>query len=66
LKIEGNRARDTRTLAALNEAGWRVLTIWECAVRGRSKLLVVDVIDGVEEWVRAGSGNAKIAGSGTI
>jgi DNA mismatch endonuclease (patch repair protein) len=29
-KLEGNRARDLRTLEALARLGWRVLTIWEC------------------------------------
>jgi DNA mismatch endonuclease (patch repair protein) len=31
-KIEGNRARDRRTESALRDAGWHVVTIWECAV----------------------------------
>lgn len=31
-KIEGNQARDQRNYAALEEAGWAVLVIWECAV----------------------------------
>lgn len=29
-KLEGNRARDARNIAALEEAGWSVLVIWEC------------------------------------
>lgn len=29
-KLEGNKARDQRTLAELQDAGWEVLTIWEC------------------------------------
>ena len=32
-KIERNRARDARVEAALTDAGWRVLTVWECALR---------------------------------
>lgn len=31
-KIEGNRARDQRNHAALRDAGWKVIVIWECAV----------------------------------
>lgn len=31
-KFERNVARDTRNIAALNEAGWHVLVIWECEV----------------------------------
>ena len=32
-KIEGNRARDTRTEAALLALGWHVVTIWACTVK---------------------------------
>lgn len=32
-KIEGNRTRDARQIAALLEAGWRVVKVWECGVR---------------------------------
>lgn len=35
-KLSGNVARDLRAVAALSELGWRVLTIWECAIRGQS------------------------------
>jgi DNA mismatch endonuclease (patch repair protein) len=33
-KIGRNRARDERNLAALEAAGWRVLTLWECDLKG--------------------------------
>ncbi|WP_307351798.1 very short patch repair endonuclease [Caulobacter ginsengisoli] len=29
-KLEGNRARDLRNLAALESMGWRTLELWEC------------------------------------
>lgn len=32
-KIEGNAKRDTIAVNLLQEAGWRVATIWECALR---------------------------------
>ncbi|WP_150253929.1 very short patch repair endonuclease [Nocardiopsis deserti] len=32
-KINANRARDQRNTAQLEEAGWRVLRIWECEVK---------------------------------
>jgi DNA mismatch endonuclease (patch repair protein) len=32
-KIDRNRARDTRVAVELSAAGWRVLTVWECALR---------------------------------
>ena len=29
-KLLGNRARDSRNVARLRRAGWRVFTVWEC------------------------------------
>jgi DNA mismatch endonuclease (patch repair protein) len=32
-KLEKNRQRDLRNQTMLAEAGWRVLTIWECEIK---------------------------------
>ena len=32
-KLERNHARDARNVAALQEQGWAVLTVWECQLR---------------------------------
>ena len=32
-KIGRNRARDAATLTALEGAGWRVVTVWECGLK---------------------------------
>jgi DNA mismatch endonuclease (patch repair protein) len=37
-KIAGNRERDLRNVADLRLGGWRVLTVWECALRGQRPL----------------------------
>ncbi|GER23584.1 very short patch repair endonuclease [Zafaria cholistanensis] len=34
-KIGGNQARDERVVKQLTEAGWRIATVWECALRGQ-------------------------------
>lgn len=34
-KLEGNAKRDRKSVNALLAQGWRVLVIWECAVRRR-------------------------------
>lgn len=35
-KIGKNRSRDERVVVELESAGWRVLTVWECSLRGKS------------------------------
>ena len=36
-KIGGNKKRDQKKLAAVLELDWRVLWIWECALKGKSR-----------------------------
>jgi DNA mismatch endonuclease (patch repair protein) len=35
-KLTGNRERDLRNFRSLRQAGWRVLTVWECDLEARS------------------------------
>jgi DNA mismatch endonuclease, patch repair protein len=37
-KIEKNKDRDNRNRADLLNLGWRVITIWECAIFGKCKI----------------------------
>jgi len=36
-KLEANRHRDLRNIRALRSSGWRVLVIWSCSLRSKSK-----------------------------
>lgn len=48
-KIEANRERDARNVAALGQAGWGVLIIWQCELRERESALekLCAFLDGV-------------------
>lgn len=61
-KIDRNMARDRQALAALKADGWRVLVVWECALKGKRRRDLPDVLDGAEAFIR-GSGKtfAEIA-----
>ena len=50
-KIAGNKERDIRNRDALANAGWRVATVWECSLRGKSRDKVEDVILQLENWL---------------
>lgn len=56
-KIDANRRRDARALSSLRKAGWRVITIWECATKGTHRLsgdVFTDrLIGGIESGVSA-------------
>lgn len=61
-KIDRNRERDIEVRRKLEELGWRHLTVWECALKGRTRLPIVDVIDRVADWLESGKGTAEIEG----
>jgi DNA mismatch endonuclease (patch repair protein) len=42
-KIEGNLSRDKRQIKLLQVNGWRVLTVWECALKGSGRMPVNEV-----------------------
>lgn len=50
-KIGGNIARDATNLAQLQEDGWRIAVVWECAVRGKQRLPQEEVIDSLSVWL---------------
>jgi DNA mismatch endonuclease (patch repair protein) len=61
-KIDGNRARDVRSLEALHSQGWRTAVVWECAMRGRPVADFEHLIAGLEAWLRTGMGNIERRG----
>lgn len=43
-KRRGNVERDAKNEAALKEAGWQILNIWECMTKARSIADLPDVL----------------------
>lgn len=50
-KIEGNQARDRKVAAELEQTGWRLAEVWECALKGRQKRSIDDVISELAIWL---------------
>ena len=44
-KFDGNVSRDARSQAALEAAGWTVLTIWECELKADAEGIVRRLVD---------------------
>ena len=51
-KIERNRDNDRKVTAALLAAGWRVATVWECALRGANRDTEADA-DRLAAWLHS-------------
>ncbi|MCA3174389.1 MAG: DNA mismatch endonuclease Vsr [Burkholderiales bacterium] len=50
-KIARNKENDNKVTALLLASGWRVATLWECAIRGKKNLGISDVADALEQWL---------------
>lgn len=52
-KFQSNASRDQKAVDALLAAGWRVLVIWECALRGPRRLEEAKAITCAYHFIRA-------------
>ena len=62
-KITRNSEKDAEVNRALVRAGWRILTVWECALKGRNRLPLNKVIDETVAWLISGKDNLSLQGS---
>lgn len=56
-KINANRIRDARAIKSIANAGWRVFTIWECAIRNEP----VTALNRLAAFIRTDTRIAEIA-----
>jgi len=61
-EIEGKYLRNIENTKCLLENGWRILTIWECALKGKTQLSGESVIRKVEAWFHSTETVAQIEG----
>lgn len=50
-KIAGNRSRDGHAVELLQTMGWRVMTVWECAVRGHDRVPIEMLATTIRRWL---------------
>lgn len=62
-KISATRDRDLRQLSELDDLGWRHMTIWECALRGKGRLELDDLGELVARWLKSDSRVLEIRGT---
>ena len=61
-KISSNRRRDAKNNVELKKQGWRVLTIWECALKGKQRLSFNVLVRKIDKWLIAGVTDREIRG----
>lgn len=61
-KLTKNKSVDERSYHNLKVAGWRVLTIWECALKGKQRLSVEKIANDIVEWLNSSVSDVEIRG----
>lgn len=61
-KIAANQERDRRAMAALRSAGWRIMIVWECSLKGIARLQQETVIARCERFVVGCKQMAEVKG----
>lgn len=61
-KIRTNQARDDHVATALRADGWRRLIVWECALKGRSRLDADVLTDRLCDWLNGAEREGEITG----
>ena len=62
-KIARNREVDERAAAALYALGWRSGIVWECALKGRSRRPLEDILSECAGWIWSAVPHLEIRGS---
>lgn len=50
-KIGSTRMRDIKNLEIYRKAGWRVMVVWECALKGKGKLDLSNIDGFLQSWL---------------
>ena len=61
-KIGRNVENDERATAALKKLGWRVGIVWECALKGKTRLDEGDAMQRLAAWIRSDEDSITIRG----
>lgn len=62
-KIQGNRNRDFRIEATLVKLGWRVMTVWECALKNATSAQNGRVAEKLAQWVLSNRKKGVVRGA---
>lgn len=61
-KIGRNVANDLLVLEKFRELGWRVAVIWECALKGKTRLDKSETMETLAHWVKSSEESIIIEG----
>jgi DNA mismatch endonuclease (patch repair protein) len=62
-KLARNVARDKKVTDALRAMGWRQLIVWECAIRGKGRLPLQELVQRICDWLASDDATGEISGN---
>lgn len=62
-KIERNIQKDSENLDGLQVLEWRVLTIWECTMKGRERIPMDEIVSQTADWLASDKTSMEITGN---
>jgi DNA mismatch endonuclease (patch repair protein) len=60
-KIRSNQIRDKKNAESLQKLGWRVLIVWECAIRGAKRKNLEEISNICSNWLRSKTKVAELS-----
>lgn len=65
-KVRRNREVGAAAVERLTAEGWRVATVWECALKGKERLPFDEVIDTLALWLTGTSSALDVRGNDVL
>lgn len=62
-KLLGNVEKDKQNIVTLKQNGWRVLLIWECALKGKNRMPLEIILEKTALWLEGTNEFAEIRGT---
>ncbi|MDF1775036.1 MAG: very short patch repair endonuclease [Rhizobiaceae bacterium] len=62
-KIGRNIQRDHEQYLALADSGWRVCTVWECALKGKTRISVEHIANQCAIWLKSDIKMLEVSGN---
>ncbi len=62
-KFRRNVENHRTSCLRLKNDGWRVLTVWECAIKHSKEFTIDELLDFIESWLIGSAASCEISGS---
>lgn len=62
-KIGRNVDVDAAAMTRLDAEGWRIGVVWECALKGRERIPLAELVDSLSSWLESRSPQLSIRGT---